>query len=180
MAGELLLLAMIVLAMVTIHTTKLRRAVVYMGVFSLVSSFAYLSYSAPDVAIAEAVIGSTVATVLYLIAIKKYQVFTIYFTHAQQAKIDDSVIAQGRAQILNDIEECLIRQELEPQIVYTPENYLKVLKEENHDLLIHQDQERLFIYGNKQNYQLDSLAAYLGNHRYQSLAFEIIRYDEGV
>jgi uncharacterized MnhB-related membrane protein len=180
MAEKLLLLAMIVLALVAIQTTKMRRAVVYLGAFSLVSSFAYLIYSAPDVAIAEAVIGSTLATVLYLIALKKYRVFTIYFTHAQHDQIDDRVIAQGRAQILTDIEAFLIRHELEPQIVYTSDSLLEVLARDRHDLLVYQDQERLLIYGNRQNQQLDNLASFLSQHRYRSLNYKIIRYEEGV
>ncbi len=180
MPEKLLLVAMVVLAAFSIWTPKLRRAVVYLGAFSLVSSFVYLSYSAPDVAIAEAVIGSTLATVLYLIAVKKYRVFTIYFTHAQQDAIDDRTIAAGRAQILKDIEEFLIRHELEPQIVYTPEDLKEVLLVENHDLVIHQDKKRLLIYGNRQNYQLDNLAGFLSHHRYRNLDWTIIRFEEGV
>jgi len=70
---KIFLIILVVLALVALNTPKLRRAVVYLGIFSLVSSFVYLLYGAPDVAIAEAVIGSTIATVLYLVALKKYK-----------------------------------------------------------------------------------------------------------
>lgn len=180
MPEKFLLVAMVILAAASIGTPKLRRAAVYLGAFSLISSFVYLTYSAPDVAIAEAVIGSTLATVLFLIALKKYHVFTIYFTHAQQDVIDDRHILAGRTQILNDIEEFLISHELEPQIVYTAEDVDEVLQGENHDLLIHQDGEKLLIYGNQQNYQLDALSQFLNHHRYRKLDWTIIRYEEGV
>jgi len=66
------LLVMVVLAFLSIEVKKLETAVIYLGIFSLLNAIAYLFYGAPDVSLAEAVIGSTLATVLYLIAIKKY------------------------------------------------------------------------------------------------------------
>lgn len=82
MTENIFLIALVVLAIVALNTKKLRRAVVYLGVFSLVSSFVYLLYGAPDVAIAEAIIGSTITTVLYLVALRKYQVFSIYYANS--------------------------------------------------------------------------------------------------
>ncbi|MFW6234029.1 MAG: Na(+)/H(+) antiporter subunit B, partial [Spirochaetota bacterium] len=52
---ELLLLGcVILLAILSLRTENLRVAVVYFSVFSLICSFLYLYYQAPDVAIAEA------------------------------------------------------------------------------------------------------------------------------
>ena len=73
---QISLIMLIVLAIATVQTRKLRNAVIYLGVFSLGMSFVYILYNAPDVAIAEAVIGSTLATILYLVALKKYRIFT--------------------------------------------------------------------------------------------------------
>jgi putative multicomponent Na+:H+ antiporter subunit B len=77
--GVVLLLAT-VLAGAAIWTRILRHAVIFLGIFSLLCSFLYLYYGAPDVAIAEAVIGSGLVMLLYLTAIKRYRTFGICFT----------------------------------------------------------------------------------------------------
>ncbi len=69
---NIFLLIMVVLAVLSIEVRKLEVAVIYLGIFSLINAIVYLFYGAPDVSLAEAVIGSTLATALYLIAIRGY------------------------------------------------------------------------------------------------------------
>ncbi len=59
-------------ALVTVEVKQLKLAIIYLGIFSLINAVAYIFYGAPDVSLAEAVIGSTLATIMYLIAIKKH------------------------------------------------------------------------------------------------------------
>ncbi len=66
------LLAMVVLAVASIQVRKAEIAVIYLGIFSLFNAIFYLFYSAPDLSLAEAVIGSALATALFLVAIKGY------------------------------------------------------------------------------------------------------------
>ncbi|MFN4190883.1 MAG: MnhB domain-containing protein [Pseudothermotoga sp.] len=66
------LLAMVVLAVASIQVKKAEIAVIYLGIFSLFNAIVYLFYSAPDLSLAEAVIGSALATALFLAAIKGY------------------------------------------------------------------------------------------------------------
>lgn len=73
MAEKIVLILMIVISILVIHQKHLRIAVIWLGVFSLLASVAYLFRHAPDVAIAEAVIGSTLATVLYLVVLRKQE-----------------------------------------------------------------------------------------------------------
>ena len=68
----ILLLLLVGLALGAIHTHALRHAVIYLGVYSLISSLIYLLYGAADVAITEAIIGCTLSTILFLVALKKY------------------------------------------------------------------------------------------------------------
>lgn len=75
MLDYILLPVLIVLALLIIQQSSLRVAIIYTGVFSLVNSLVYLYHDAPDVALAEAVIGSTLATVLYLAALRKQELF---------------------------------------------------------------------------------------------------------
>ena len=59
------------LALVALEIKNLLSAVIILGSFSLVLSLVFYYLHAPDVAIAEAAIGSGFATVIFLIAIKK-------------------------------------------------------------------------------------------------------------
>ena len=70
---QFFLLLLLLFAILTLQQPRLRIAIIYLGVFSLLVSFAYLQHHAPDVAMAEAVIGSTLATVLYLVALRKQE-----------------------------------------------------------------------------------------------------------
>ncbi|MBF7097079.1 Na(+)/H(+) antiporter subunit B [Alkalibacter mobilis] len=179
MTEKIFLILMVVLAFIALNTQKLRRSVIYLGIFSLVSSFVYLLYGAPDVAIAEAVIGSAISTVLYLVALKKYRVFTIYYTNANYNQIRDGYIIRGRAQILREVESFFVRKEMEPQIIYTTEDYKKVLAEENFDLLIHQDYDQVRLYGNAEDYQLDALEAHMCENPNELLKTEFIKFEAG-
>lgn len=73
MAEQIFLLLLLLFAVLALQQRRLRVAVIYLGVFSLLSSIVYLFHRAPDVAMAEAVIGSTIATILYLVALRKQE-----------------------------------------------------------------------------------------------------------
>lgn len=73
MTKEILLILLVVFALAILHQKRLRAAVIWMGVFSLLASVIYLYNHAPDVAIAEAVIGSTISTVLFLVVLRKQE-----------------------------------------------------------------------------------------------------------
>ena len=69
---HLVYVLLIVFALFTVFASNLKRAIVGSSVFGLWMSFAYMLYHAPDVAIAEAVISSSLSTILYIITIKNY------------------------------------------------------------------------------------------------------------
>ncbi|WHH57697.1 DUF4040 domain-containing protein [Petroclostridium sp. X23] len=176
---KIFLILMILFAIMAVQTHKLRRAVIYLGIFSLISSFCYLLYSAPDVAIAEAIIGSTLSTILYLVALQKYKVFTIYYTDDSCGVIDDVCINKGRERILDLIEQFCISRELEPQVIYTAES-LKHL-EENHqyDLIVRHEGDQTSVFGNKQNYQFDALRRYIQSKKESDIKFVVYEIEEG-
>ncbi|AEE97065.1 MAG: putative multicomponent Na+:H+ antiporter subunit [Clostridiales bacterium] len=175
MLENIFLLLMLVLALITVQTSKIRRAIVYMGTFSLISSFVYIYYGAPDVAMAEAVIGSALATILFLVALKKYKVFTICVVHAEDKNFNDSYVGNSKIQILNDIEDFLAERELEPQAVYTTEKIDNILNAHNYDMVINQKGDSIIIYGNLENYQFEELENFLNSNRYNHLNLSIIR-----
>ncbi|MDD3867633.1 MAG: DUF4040 domain-containing protein [Clostridia bacterium] len=73
MVETFFLMLLLVTAFLTIQQRRLRTSVIFMAVFSLLSSVVFLLYQAPDVAMAEIVIGSTLSTVLYLVALSKQE-----------------------------------------------------------------------------------------------------------
>jgi len=63
---------LIIFALYSVFAKNLKRAIVGCGVLGLWASIAYMLYHAPDVAIAEAVISSSLTTVLFVVTIKNY------------------------------------------------------------------------------------------------------------
>ncbi len=69
---NILFILLLIFAGAAIMTERPVRGAVYLGVFSLLCAFIFMLYQAPDVALAEAIIGSTLATILYLVALYQY------------------------------------------------------------------------------------------------------------
>jgi multicomponent Na+:H+ antiporter subunit G len=103
--------------------------------FSLLASLAYLLYQAPDVAIAEAVIGCGLATVLYLAALRKQRLITIYYVHEHDGDINDRLTKQAD-RLLRAIEQLLAEKELETQVIHTARPGREVLDRQDFDLLL--------------------------------------------
>lgn len=163
--GVVLLLAT-VLAGAAIWTRILRHAVIFLGIFSLLCSFLYLYYGAPDVAIAEAVIGSGLVMLLYLTAIKRYRTFGICFTDETAGRIEDRSIIVGtqRGRLLQEIERFCISRELEPEIVFSPDDLESLKRRGRYDLIIRQGAAGATIHGDRDNYFVDELEMLLILH----------------
>lgn len=69
----------LVLAFISIHGRSVRRSIIISGSISVLSSFMFLLLSAPDVALAEAAIGSTLSTIVFMVAIKHHRVIYIIY-----------------------------------------------------------------------------------------------------
>lgn len=176
MIEDIFLITLVILAIIALNTKKLRRAVVYLGAFSLVSSFVYLLYGAPDVAIAEAIIGSTITTVLYLVALRKYKVFSIYYTN--DSNFQDIRLLKSESPFLYNLESFLVKREMEPQIIYSREPIETILAQEKFDLAIHHTDQDIWIYGCPEDYQIDAVEDYLlTNHG--DLNLHLMRCAEG-
>jgi uncharacterized MnhB-related membrane protein len=166
--------ALIVLAFLTVQTIRQRRAVIYLGGFSLIVSFAYLAYNAPDVAIAEAVIGCTLSTVLFLIAIKKYRVITIYYV--QDEEDVTSSIKKERRELTHSLENFLLERGYEPHVVSTgcEDRKLGI-----HDFIIRHDRNNIGIYSAGFHYMSIQMQEYLEEHKPPHLDVSLHLTDTG-
>lgn len=160
---EFALILLIVFSVAAIQTHYLRHAVIYLSVFSLSISFVYLLLAAPDVAIAEAVIGSTISTILYLVALQKYKIFTIYFILQDDESIAGQHYHKDKTELLKTLEKFCNKQELEPQIIFSSLSLNDILCHHQYALIIESTDDQLIIYGHHENSQLDSLNVFLDN-----------------
>lgn len=174
MIESIFLIALVFLAFFTINTPNLRRAVIYLGIFSLVSSFLFLVYGAPDVAIAEAIIGSTITTVLYLVALKKYQHFLIYYIKEGPDQDDPSILEDP---FLKELDQFLRDRNIKPQFISSKESITAILKAAKFDLALHRTADQLSIYGCAEDYQMDAVEAYLKEGK-QDFQIKFIRCKE--
>lgn len=163
-----LLLMAVALAAVSVWTRILRHAVIYLGIFSFLCSFLYLYYGAPDVAIAEAVIGSGLVMLLYLTAIKRYRTYTVTVAEQTVDRIEDKTMQamadtpQGR--LLSEIERFCISRELEPEIVYSKEQVDEIVAEGRFDLVVEHKPDAMTVYGRQDNFLVDELEMLLIMH----------------
>jgi multicomponent Na+:H+ antiporter subunit B len=69
---QLVFAFLIVFALAAVFASSLKRAIITSGVFGMWAAFAYLLFHAPDVAVSEAVVASSLGTVLLILTIRNY------------------------------------------------------------------------------------------------------------
>lgn len=69
---QIVFVVLIALAVAAVLASCLKHAIITSGVFGLFASLAYLLYHAPDVAVSEAVVASSLGTVLLILTIRNY------------------------------------------------------------------------------------------------------------
>lgn len=163
----LLMICLIILAFITVQTRKLRRAAIFLGAFSLICSFAYLIYNAPDVAIAEAVIGCTLSTILILIALKKYHVITIFYVENEHN--DSAAIKKERRDLTNSLENFFTERGLEPQMIPTHLDENTLGHNDCFDLLIEHTTDGINIYSSGIRYLEMDMEEYINAHKPEHL-----------
>lgn len=142
------LILLLVLACVSVFSDNLRRSIIFLGAFSLVIALAYLHYNAPDVALAEAAIGVGLSTIMYLVALKKISVYDICYINEDVDEFNDDQIDEIMNSIVRPLELFVERtEEIEPQLAYTNHPLKKIMKEDNHDFIIHRKGDLTYLYG---------------------------------
>ncbi|WP_461207650.1 Na(+)/H(+) antiporter subunit B [Clostridium sp. DL1XJH146] len=156
---KIFLILAIIFAYSAINAKKMRVSIILMGIFSLVSSFCYLLYSAPDVAIAEAIMGCTLSTILFLVALQKYKIFSIYYLVEGEKHQPEKI--KRRENIIGLIEKFCSKKELETHVIYTSEKVEHIKDEHDYDLIVVQNGNDLTIYCNEDNYLIEGLEDFI-------------------
>ena len=174
-----ILIVIIVFAIAAIQAKSLRQSVIYLSVFSLLCSFAYALYQAPDVAIAEAVIGCSLSTVLYLVAIKKFRIFRVYYSHhiSSPEKIPESHVLRNN--LVTMMEGYLSDTELELDMINTRHKFDEIHGHQDYDVIIEHTNAGMRMYGAQSNYHYDGLTTYLIEHNAFDIDYEYLLEEEG-
>ena len=151
---------LIISAFVTVQSKRLRRSVIYLGIFSLISSLAYLLLYAPDVAIAEAIIGCTISVILFLTALKRYRTFTIYYVPEK----DD----EHSQEFIEAFEQYLYENEFEPQLIHTSLDDENLHESDRFDVLIVHHGDMMTLYSSSTSYHSPLIKAFLENGDFDS------------
>ena len=142
MTDAAILVTMGVFALLAIHTSSLRQAIIHLAVFSLLAAFLYLRYAAPELAIAEAAIGSGLVTLLYLAALRRNKVFTIgVVTGGDSDRLRDGYMRHvERSRALHELRAFFVARELEVQTVFIPDPLDEALRSPAYDLILLEDE----------------------------------------
>lgn len=150
MFQSFLLISLLILGVYIVLSDNLRYSIITLGVFSLTMSLTYLHYNAPDVALAEVAIGVGLSTVMYLVALKKVQVYDICYVNEDVEDFNDSNIHEISASIIRPLEIFIEKtEELEPQMAFTNHSIEEVLCKDNHDFIILKRDACTSLYGKR-------------------------------
>lgn len=161
---------MLVFAALAIHTRLLRLAIVHLAVVSLLGAFLYFLYAAPELAIAEAVIGSGLVTLLYLAALKRNRVYTIVLlSEGHKYRLTDAYVGYiERSRAVRDICRFFELREMEPQIIYSSATREDALQDPAFDFVIVEEKEAIAIYGREESFVIEELELVFRMHGTES------------
>lgn len=153
----------VIMAIASLKTEALRSAIIFYGILSLLTSFLFLIYLAPDVALAEAIIGSGLVTLVFLLALRQYRVYRVCFVEQSSIIDADKSIRQAEHdQITASIEQFCKARELELQLVISRRPLAIESENSNYDIVLARAGDgHLEIHGNEENALLIEMLWYL-------------------
>lgn len=157
----ILMILLIPLAVVIIQSRKLKQAIILLSLFSLIISIVYLLYYAPDVAIAEAVIGTTLSTLLFLVALKKYRVFSVYISLDAQQVNDAIYFERSKDPLIENLSKFCSKEGLELHAVYTVDSVDILLSNHPYAVIIDEIEHRPILYINENSLKSERLYDFL-------------------
>lgn len=132
---------MVLLSVLTIFNESIRTSVILQGVLSSLAAFTFLIFIAPDVALAEAVIGSTLSTIVILMAIRHMRVIHVVYN----TKSLDSSLIEGLFQEIYGVGDH------EYQLASNDESLQANIKNyPNSDFIICEEGDKLYLYSRRE------------------------------
>ncbi len=148
MIDLVIVLLMFAFAALAIQSNRLRLSVIALAIFSLLAALLFLVYAAPELAIAETVMGSGLVTLLYLTALKRYRVYTICVLSRLPEDIADEYISEVRkTDAIQELRKFCLRRERETQLIFSKQTVDDALANPRFDLVVETDLNTITIYG---------------------------------
>lgn len=161
MIRDFFYITLIIFAILAIQTGVLRNAIIYLSVFSLLCSVVYLLLGAPDVAIAEAVIGCTLSTILYLVALRKYKIFTVYY-RCDSHNVDElTELKHEKESLRYALTKFASSKELQLDLINTNARLRDLEEHVNYDVFIIHNVDGMELHGVHDSYQYEELGTAL-------------------
>ncbi len=179
MIEGLTLLLMMLFALLAIQASLIRIAVIHLAAFSVLTAFLYLQFAAPELALAEAAIGSGLVTLLYLAALKRNKVYTIaVLAEGHRYRSTDAYIHYvERLRAVREIRQFFERRELEPQFIFSEKTLEEALADSAFDLVIREEHDRLTAHGSSDSFVLEELEMVFQIHG-TTHGVEVVRHDD--
>jgi uncharacterized MnhB-related membrane protein len=138
---------MIAFVVAAIFTPRKLNSIIYLSIFSLLASWSYVFDHAPDVAIAEAVIGSTMFTILFLVAMKKYRRYRVFFLFREPSGKDKMV-----KKLVRILKKFAFINDIQFDKVYVL-SHIDDIHERGieYDFVIQKNLDNFFIFGREEN-----------------------------
>lgn len=147
-----ILALLIVTALAVLISNHLVTCVLLACAFSSVASLAFLLVGAPDVALAEIVIGSALSTIMYLVALQRYKIFTIYYI-----PLSNSTGHSQLDQILPVIVHSVSAHDLQPHLILSFLPISQLFRHYHWDLIVEETLEGIIIHLKKHNQYAQAL-----------------------
>lgn len=177
---EFALIFLIITSIAAVQTRYMRHAVIYLGLFSLSISLVYLLFNAPDVAIAEAVIGSTVSTILFIVALQKYKIFTIYYKLSDQETDENNLLTSNKQLLIKSFEKFCTKQELEAQIIYSTEDVNVIAKAHRYAIILEETPYEVIVHLHPNNYKVNALRMFLEEDEHLKNKYKMVFIEDEV
>jgi len=180
MIETVILVLLIIMAVAAVMTNSLLRTIIYAEVFSLIMALLFLYYNAPDVALAEAAIGVALSTIMYLVALKKVQMYDICYVDESAIRFNDDNIHTIQNKFLKSLERFIEQsEELEPRITYSNYDFSTILEDE-HDIIVRKIEDSFYFYGKSTDVVFQDIVENIYDHMDSSEEIRIIYVDQEV
>jgi uncharacterized MnhB-related membrane protein len=142
------------MAFLAINSNNLMRAIILLSSFSVLCSIAYFLLHAPDVAIAEAVIGCSLSTILFLVALRKYRIFTVYIV------LNEEIDGSAKFKIERNIIKYVKTINHEANYILTKEPVEKIVSKYKFDSVLVCNGDDIVFHGYDSNYHFDLMCEF--------------------
>ncbi len=163
MIDQLFFAMILVVALYIVLSKNLKYIIIASGVLSLFATFCYLIYSAPDVALAEAIIGCSLSTILYIIALKKYRSFYIFLTSNSKKETSDFRRRLNNFNIMSKIDSYCHDKELQVHSINSWTTPELIEKEHVFDLILENKNGKINIFYSEEGEHIVALRELLTN-----------------